>query len=237
MTAQSSSIAFYGSKFVVFLTSLSGLANGFFWSRTASVDQGSLPLGMVLPFTSDGKGQPIHYLSNGLGGVPFVNVLKKAGDDRIKELLAVSNFLAAPFGTQEYNLRTYGVKDVDYTLDDNGNPVLTTTGMAETNGNAWNMGSPLVLFSPSAPDAARSAQSWLQKLLPFAVQSPVFGLYSPTNATKGAALAQKIRDGEDAILYGRENIATWDQVVADWRANGGDQIRREFEDALQSVTP
>ena len=40
--------------------------------------------------------------------------------DRIKELLRIFDFLASPFGSQEDLLLQYGIKDVDYTLDESG---------------------------------------------------------------------------------------------------------------------
>ena len=51
--------------------------------------------------------------------------MKKAPDDRVQELLRMLNWLAAPFGSQEDRLLSFGVPDVDYTLDAKGNPVPT----------------------------------------------------------------------------------------------------------------
>jgi putative aldouronate transport system substrate-binding protein len=66
------------------------------------------------------------------------------------------------------------------------------------------------------------------------IQNPVVGLYSKTNAQKAATLNQKMGDGLLAIIFGREDVSTLDQLVKDWRAQGGDQIRSEFEQALQT---
>jgi putative aldouronate transport system substrate-binding protein len=46
--------------------------------------------------------------------------LKKASADRIKEMLRVLDFLAAPFGTEEDLLLQYGLPDVHYTFDGSG---------------------------------------------------------------------------------------------------------------------
>ena len=46
-------------------------------------------------------------------GASFM-AIKKGSPERVKELLRVMNFLAAPFGSQEFHLLNYGVKDVDY---------------------------------------------------------------------------------------------------------------------------
>src|SRR6185437_3984418 len=77
-------------------------------------------LGIVYPFSADGKAAPVYFLGSGnFGG----SVLKKAAPDRIREILGVLNYFGAPFGSQESLLLTYGVKDTDYTLDPQGNPV------------------------------------------------------------------------------------------------------------------
>ena len=41
-------------------------------------------------------------------------------------------------------------------------------------------------------------------------------------------------DGLLAMIFGRSDMSSYDQLVADWRKNGGDQIRAEFEQALQA---
>jgi putative aldouronate transport system substrate-binding protein len=55
------------------------------------------------------------------------------------------------------------------------------------------------------------------------------GLYSPTNASKSASLTQAMTDGVNQVLFGRAPVDSLDQLVKDWRANGGDQIRSELE--------
>jgi putative aldouronate transport system substrate-binding protein len=67
------------------------------------------------------------------------------------------------------------------------------------------------------------------------VQNPVVGLYSATNAKLAASLNQTMGDGLSDIIFGRREVSALDQLVADWRAQGGDTIRSEFEAALQSA--
>ena len=51
-------------------------------------------------------------------------MFKKAPPERLKELLRIANWLAAPFGSAEDLLLTAGAVDVDYKLDADGRPVL-----------------------------------------------------------------------------------------------------------------
>jgi putative aldouronate transport system substrate-binding protein len=37
------------------------------------------------------------------------------------------------------------------------------------------------------------------------------------------------------ILFGRQPVGTFDDLVKDWRANGGDTIRAEYEKAFQDA--
>ena len=78
---------------------------------------------MVPPFAADG-GKPVYFLGPRILGY---SILKKGSPDRVKEVLRMMDFFAAPFGSEEYNLTHYGVKDVHYALDGAGNPVADPT--------------------------------------------------------------------------------------------------------------
>ena len=43
---------------------------------------------------------------------------------------------------------------------------------------------------------------------------------------------QALIDGITDIVAGRRPLGDFDQLVKDWRNNGGDQIRHEYEQAL-----
>jgi putative aldouronate transport system substrate-binding protein len=232
MDGVASSSAFYNSSYLMYMGQLSSFGSSN-WARAALNDPASVPCGLVLPFSADGKSKPIHHLGTGAG---TLIVYKKASTERIRELLAISNFLASPFGTQEHALLNIGVAGADYTLDENGNPVQTKQGAANVPSiPAWNIGVPLVLYYPQALDAGPAVYSWLQQILPVAIQSPVVGLYSPTDSSKGGVLNQGIKDGVEGIIYGRDPLSALDQVIATWRSGGGDQMRKEYEEALQAA--
>ena len=63
------------------------------------------------------------------------------------------------------------------------------------------------------------------------VADPSIGLYSNTNANKGNLLNQAMLDGLAEIVKGPQPLTAFDQLVKDRRANGGDQIRAELEQA------
>ncbi len=227
-----SSTAFYNSSYLMYMGQLSSFGSSN-WARAALNDPASVPCGLVLPFSADGKSTPIHHLGTGAGSLV---VFKRASADRIKELLSIANFLTSPFGTQEHALLNYGIKDVDYSLDQGGNPVQNKQGAANVPSiPPWNIGVPLVLYYPQALDAGPPVYSWLKQILPVAIQSPVVGLYSATDSAKGGLLAQQIKDGVENIIYGRDDVSALDQVISAWRGGGGDQMRQEYEEALQNA--
>ena len=46
-------------------------------------------------------------------------------------------------------------------------------------------------------------------------------------------LNQSLSDGLYNIMFGRDGLSALDGLVKQWRANGGDAIRAELEQALQ----
>ena len=128
---------------------------------------------------------------------------------------------------------------VDYDLDDKGNPTLTQKGQADT--MPWGAGTvtvpnpPQVLFNPQDPEFARVIQGDQNVMDAVGAADPSIGLYSNTNANKGNLLNQTMLDGLAEIVKGAQPVSYLDQLVKDWRANGGDQIRAELEKARQAA--
>jgi hypothetical protein len=53
-------------------------------------------------------------------------------------------------------------------------------------------------------------------------------------ARSALSLNQAVGDGLLNIIFNRADMSTYDQLVKDWRSQG-DQIRSEFEQALQAA--
>jgi putative aldouronate transport system substrate-binding protein len=160
--------------------------------------------------------------------------MKKAPADRVEELLRVLNWLAAPFGSQEDRLLSFGLPDVDYTLDDRGNPVPTDRGPADASYVPWRYISqrPYVIYDPDLPDYAATLHGVETTFGPIGIEDATFGLYSPTNAAKGVQLNLTFYDGLSDIVQGRRPLSDYDGLVRDWVTNGGEQIRSEYREAL-----
>ena len=156
--------------------------------------------------------------------------------DSLKEMLGILNYLAAPFGSQEANLIKYGLQDTDYTLDAKGNPQPTKQGQTDTSVPWRNIEwSPDYLYDATNPDFTQNTYKEMSDIFALGQFSPTLGLYSATDFSKGAQLRQKMTDGVNSIMFGREPVSSYDQLVKDWRANGGDQIRAEYGKAIQAA--
>jgi putative aldouronate transport system substrate-binding protein len=169
-------------------------------------------------------------------------VLKKASPDRIRELLRVLNFLAAPFGTEEYSLIKFGLKDVHYTLDPAGNPVATPRGATDVVSVPWGYvaDGPTVIYNRNASDPkeyVRVVHQQEEQLLPLGLRNPVVSLYSATYTSRNAMLEQLLQDRQNDIIAGRSPLSAYDDMVREWRAQGGDQMRTEYQKALELANP
>ncbi|MGZ0152940.1 extracellular solute-binding protein [Kribbella sp. WER1] len=165
-----------------------------------------------------------------------ITALKKQSDPkRIELLLRVLNWLAAPFGTEEYVYRVFGKEGVDHTVTKDGDPTLTQTGQTNTAVPIRYLAdAPAVVYQPGRPQDADVQHAYQTKVLAKAAVNPTVGLFSNTSATKNAVLDKAISDGVKDIVQGRKPMSTLDDLVRTWRNTGGDAMRKEYETQLQS---
>ncbi|MBV8084274.1 MAG: extracellular solute-binding protein [Chloroflexi bacterium] len=215
---------FYGKKYD-FLTTFYPAYQGA-WNRAITIQD--FKLRTISPWGYDG-GKGYHSMTSGSGGLVM---LKKAPDARIKELLGILNYLASPFGSREYQLLNFGVQGTDFSFNDRGDPILTQKGQQEI-AVGWNslVRPPTVLYNAQSPEFVTVSYQEQKIALASGVSDPSIGLYSKTANQKGAALNQKLADTANGIVFGKLQMSDWDQMVSDWKKNGGDQIRAELEQA------
>jgi len=219
---------FAGGKFGVWLDPINGWQDG--WRQALQSPQ-PFDVRMIPPFPAHAGGKPQHFVT---GGHLWATAIKKSTPERTKELLRILNWLAAPFGSAEDQLLTFGLQGTDYTLDAAGNPKLTTQGNVDANYVPWKyvVQHPFVFFTPDLDGYAKTMVDAEHALLPVAVSDPTFGQVSATNFSKGFNLTQAVTDGITDIVVGRRPMADYDQLVKDWQTNGGEQIRKEYQDSI-----
>ncbi len=186
---------------------------------------------LVPPFGADANTQPTYPLYHGSFGTI---VLKKASDDRIRELLSVLNLLAAPFGTEEYQLIAYGIEGRDFTRSDSGTPVLTDQGRADWMQRTMNavVNPSPVYFDPLGADYVPHVIGVFKQYEAVGVPDPTVGYYSESNGRQGVVANQRFGDGITDIVVSRRPLGDLDALISDWRSGGGDQVRQEYEEAM-----
>ncbi|WP_432939945.1 hypothetical protein ACQPXM_30545 [Kribbella sp. CA-253562] len=188
-------------------------------------------IGIIPPPKHDGSGQGRIWL--GAPAIGFTAISKKA-EARVETLLAYLNFLAAPFGTQEYLFRKFGLPGVHHRVV-NGNPVLTPKGFSETQlGLMYQADSPWTIFLPEKEGNSAAEFNAMKQLCPTAIADPVAGLYSETNVRKGPQLTETMTQLTNDIIQGRQPVSAWAGAVKKWKSGGGDQIAEEFGQALEA---
>ncbi|UJV44498.1 extracellular solute-binding protein [Streptomyces sp. AMCC400023] len=199
--------------------------------------------GAYLPKYQDSKGKftPAAALPYSVDGTPGgvvaarrsfgYTILKKAKKERVELMLRVLDFLAAPFGTKEWELVHHGVEGVHFTRGKDGSPETTKLGEVENNTNLplkYLAEGPQVLFVPGMPDAVRALHAWQRKVVPHAVRNASYGLQSATFNAQGATLKALVDDTVTGIVAGRLPLSEWDTTVKTWRQRGGDRMAEEF---------
>jgi putative aldouronate transport system substrate-binding protein len=152
-------------------------------------------------------------------------------------LLRVANFFAAPFGSQEWLLNYFGVKDTDFSFNAEGAPVLTDQGRLELTAVWRYVSSPAyALFSAyRSQEFAQVSYAAEQAMIAAMEVDPTLGLHSPTAAGQGQLAQDALIAGAAEIVLSRRPLSDLDGLVAEWRQNVGDKIRGEFQDALAAA--
>jgi len=182
----------------------------------------------------EGGGLAVKQLNAGASG--NYAAFKKADEDRIRTLLSVADYLAAPVGTTEYLVANYGEEGVGYTFD-GSDPVLTDTGNAERFASQSlgyvTSGAMNVLYVPGQPEFVKQMHGFASTVLANSYFNPTIGLYSPTNAAAaGLNAGNKMGTVMQDIMYGRQPVSAWDAAVQEWRQAAGDKVRGEYEQAF-----
>ncbi|MFD4545869.1 extracellular solute-binding protein [Streptomyces sp. NPDC058466] len=160
-------------------------------------------------------------------------IIKKAPGARIQQILRAMNALAAPFGTDAYLLRKYGVRGPDHTLQGT-DPVLTPQGQAEnTLPTIFATDAPFTLYYPAKPDIVPEQYEFQKAAVKQLIPNPAEPLYSPTDSKKSKLFGTLLDDTRKGIMQGRLPLKEWDAAMKNWRKEAGDQIRREFEQAWE----
>jgi putative aldouronate transport system substrate-binding protein len=222
---------FVSGKYGGMIDTVTGIPNASGRRAVAKTFNPNADVVMLIPGSTDGS-QGLHY--GGPGFFASAMIPSKAGKDpeRVKELLRILDYFAAPFGSEEYIFTLYGIEGVDHTKQ-NGAPVLTDVGKNEIGDLNYIMQTQPVLYYPAYPDQGPLVQNTIKALLQNVYVNPVLTAYSATWISKQSELTTVINDGVNAIVTGRQPLSSLDTVINSWKSRGGSTVASEFAAALK----
>jgi putative aldouronate transport system substrate-binding protein len=188
---------------------------------------------LVKPFGADGGAGSYWFGRPNFG---YVVMPKTLSPDRIKMLLRVLNYLAAPFGTEEDLLLRFGVKGTEWTEDSPAGPVFTDKGKADF--MPWRnivAPAPVAYLPVVAAEFPTLLQDWEKQLAAVGVEDASVGLVSRTYAQKGATANRTLGDGLTDIVTGRRPFSDYDGLVKDWLDSVGTTAKTEYQQAYTAA--
>ncbi|WAP52991.1 extracellular solute-binding protein [Arthrobacter sp. ATA002] len=173
-------------------------------------------------FAPDG-GKPTLFKASPASIFSFVK--KNEDKSKIEEILALADYMAAPFGTVENRLITNGVEGVHYTLDGQNVPQATDKGRAEvTSTYAFLVSPPVVNSMVQYPGYVQERSEWEARQAPNVQEGLFFGMQIQED-TKFASLGKPFDDLAKDIARGRKSMSDLDSALATWKKSGGDELR------------
>ncbi|WP_031039688.1 extracellular solute-binding protein [Streptomyces sp. NRRL F-5650] len=205
------------------------------WSRTAeqAVQNPEFKIWGMDIFGHDG-GTPALWAQNPASIFAFVN--KKASEAVIRDVLAVANVTAAPYGTKEYMATNYGVEGTHYTVKD-GVPTKTDQGNIDVMNAYVMVASPAATIAhPDFPEVAKGQVEWQQRM-GAVTKKPAFYGMQITEPARWTNLSNDFEQLEDDVIRGRKKIGDVQQAVSDWKSKGGDKLRDWYRKILDENGP
>ncbi|MFJ6917813.1 extracellular solute-binding protein [Streptomyces sp. NPDC101133] len=205
------------------------------WSRTAeqATQNPEFEIWGMDIWGHDG-GAPTLWAQNPAGIFAFVN--KKASESVIRDVLAVANVTAAPYGTKEYMATNYGVEGTHYTVKD-GVPTKTDQGNIDVMNAYVMVASPAATIAhPDFPQVAKGQVEWQQRMGAVTRKPSFYGMQI-TEPARWTNLSNDFEQLEDDVVRGRKKISDVQQAVSDWKSKGGDKLRDWYRKILDENGP
>lgn len=189
--------------------------------------------------------QPVPVFS-ATGGDPLVHgddepisytfIKKGLPRERVQELLRVISWCSAPFGTEEYVLREYGLEGKHHTRDASGGPAKSDLAFKEIQNQYFFISgrSPVIAPYPETPNYVKDLLTYSNNMVKYLEKDPWDGLKLEFPASFKAVnvpTEDKITD----IVRGRRPLSDLDAVVKEWRDKAGEETRTFMAKALSDA--
>jgi len=180
----------------------------------------------ALPIIGFNGGQGTQSVGSANAGISAINT--KAAD-RIETLLKIADFLAAPFGTDEYLFQKFGTQGRNYTLNADGDPTPTDKTDEINVMSLYLCDAARVIYSAGHPDTAQAAYDHQRQVMTKSVTDPTVALYSETADKKLATLNRTLNDVAAGIIAGNQPVSDWSGAVDTFLNGGGNDILTEYQ--------
>lgn len=175
-------------------------------------------------FAADGKSEARMFMATSSTTVSYLNVNLKP--EQIEELLAVANYLAAPYGTAEYTMVNFGVEGVHHTVV-NGVPTANEEGKKNVQAKTFPFlaSPPAVISNPGADVVTKDYAAW-QAANAKALYKPVFWNMnvSMPQAMATVDAAQAVEDSIKDCYHGKKKVSEVQEAIKTWQSGGGDRL-------------
>lgn len=190
---------------------------------------------LPMPVIGNGSGDPVIWKGAAMG--IFSAIKKGTAEAKVKEILKLADFIAAPFGTEEYNLINYGIEGTHYTLDENKLPKMTELGAAEVQPTYLFLSSPAPSIAKvQYPGFVKAYATWVNETASF-YKEPLFYGMNITVPTKLASIGTPFDDLNKDIARGRKTLADLDKAIETWKKAGGEELRTFYQKILDETKP
>ncbi|RIV39364.1 extracellular solute-binding protein [Micromonospora radicis] len=164
--------------------------------------------------------------------ISYTFVRKGAGQERVAELLRIINWCSAPMGSQEAQLRDFGVEGRHHTRTPNG-PVKTDLAFKEINNQYFFISGRNPTIGPFAdtPNYVRDALTYSNEMVKYLEPDPWVGVKLEMPAAFKANQVPT-EDKFTDVLRGRRPLSDVDAILQEWKAGGGEAARQLLADSL-----
>ncbi|PGH44457.1 sugar ABC transporter substrate-binding protein [Micromonospora sp. WMMA1996] len=164
--------------------------------------------------------------------ISYTFVRKGLGRDRVQELLRIINWCSAPLGSQEAQLRDFGVEGRHHTRSPNG-PVKTDLAFKEIANQYFFISgrNPTIGPFPDTPRYVPDVLNYSNQMVRFLEKDPWDGVKLEMPAAYKANQVPT-EDKFTDLLRGRRPMSDVDAIVAEWKAGGGEEARKLLADSL-----
>lgn len=197
-------------------------------------------ISVLMPPGHDG-GKGVSFNSIGFNGIVMIPSKTAKDEAKVRQILRVLDYYAAPFGSEEWRFLNYGLEGVDHTVLADGTLQQTALGKTEIGDLNHPMTPPIVTYNAPTQYFTAQDQEPFTRLMArtyeddfaIGIDDPTIGYFSQTGLRRGPILTRNVTDTVNAVIAGNQPMSAFDDLVKSWRSGGGDQWRRELQQAMQ----